>query len=259
MSIVSKEQDWFQPIKNIGTSLLHYRTRQIGRASLFMPKAAPTMQNSPIRIQRTKSGIFRERHRIFKRAFDLAVCFLTAPMILAAISTIALLIWIEDRRNPFFVQERIGKGGKPFQMYKFRTMVSNSAAIFEQIKHLNEVQWPAFKMKNDPRITRVGKFLRRTSLDELPQLWNVVKGEMSLVGPRPNSFKPELYHALWQHERLEVLPGMTGLWAVEGRSDLSFNEWVLLDISYISQQSIAFDLNILWRTLESVLWQRGAY
>ena len=182
----------------------------------------------------------------------LAVCLLT-------IGTIALLIWIEDRDAPFFLQERVGKGGKPFKIYKFRTMVPNATEIFEQIKHLNEVEWPAFKMKNDPRITKVGKFLRRTSLDELPQLLNVLKGEMSLVGPRPNSFKPETYNALWQHERLEVVPGMTGLWAVEGRSELPFDEWALLDITYIEQQSLTFDIVILWRTLESVLRRKGAY
>jgi len=217
------------------------------------------VQRSSLRVVHKKSGIFQKRYRISKRLFDLTLVMLAMPVLLPVFLILAFGIWLQDRHSPLFVQKRIGLGGKPFNIYKFRTMLPNAAEILEQIKHLNEVEWPAFKMKNDPRVTPIGKILRRTSLDELPQIINVIKGNMSLVGPRPNTFDPETQYQLWQHERLEVVPGMTGLWQVSGRSDLDFEEWVLLDITYIEQQSLLFDLNILWRTIESVLRQKGAY
>jgi lipopolysaccharide/colanic/teichoic acid biosynthesis glycosyltransferase len=143
-------------------------------------------------------------------------------------------------------------------MYKFRTMVPNADALKENYRHLNELCWPDFKIKNDPRVTGLGRILRKTSLDELPQLLNVLKGEMSLVGPRPTSFPIETYQ-LWQTERLEVPPGITGLWQIIGRGSSNFDERLRLDIAYIERRCLLFDLIILIKTFASILQQRGVH
>ena len=142
-------------------------------------------------------------------------------------------------------------------MYKFRTMVANSEELKQTYAQLNELTWPDFKVSDDPRVTRAGRLLRKTSLDELPQFLNVLKGEMSLVGPRPTSFAVSTY-ALWQTERLEVLPGITGLWQVSGRSDVDFDKRLRMDIEYIAHRSLWLDLRILLRTPMVVFSQRGA-
>ena len=157
-----------------------------------------------------------------------------------------------------FVQQRTGKGGRRFSMYKFRSMVPNAEELKAKYAHLNELQWPDFKITNDPRITRLGRFLRKTSLDEIPQLFNVLLGDMSLVGPRPTSFGAETYK-LWQTERLDVLPGLTGLWQVEGRASLEFDDRLRLDIIYIERRSMMLDIVILFRTVyTAILKQQGA-
>jgi len=197
------------------------------------------------------------RYDRFKRLFDLAICFLLLPVALLVIGICALLIYMEDGGKIFLRQQRTGKGGNRFGMYKLRTMVPNAAELREQLLHLNELTLPDFKITNDPRLTRIGKFLRKTSLDELPQLFNVLRGEMSLVGPRPTSFAADTY-SLWQTERLEVLPGVTGLWQVSGRSDIDFDDRLKLDIEYIKTRSFRRDFSILVRTFIVVLARRGA-
>lgn len=163
-----------------------------------------------------------------------------------------------DSKGPvFFPQIRTGKGGREFKMYKFRTMVANANELKEKYQHLNTLTYPDFKIPNDPRITRVGSFLRKTSLDELPQLLNVMKGDMSLVGPRPTSFSSSTYD-LWQTARLGATPGITGLWQVSGRANIDFDERVRLDIEYIRSQSFWYDIKILFRTLRCVLERDGA-
>jgi len=137
-------------------------------------------------------------------------------------------------------------------------MVPNAEELKSKYAHLNELQWPDFKITNDPRITTVGKFLRKTSLDEIPQLFNVLKGEMSLVGPRPTSFGAETYK-LWQTHRLDVIPGLTGLWQIIGRAQLEFDDRLRLDIAYIERASLWFDINILFRTVIAVFQSRGAH
>lgn len=206
----------------------------------------------------SRSGLFRPSYAFSKRLFDLVICLLALPFVAPVIGLIGLAIWLEDRGSPFFYQTRTGYGDKSFRMLKFRTMVANAEEMKKQLMHLNELQWPDFKIKNDPRITKVGKFLRRSSLDELPQIFNILKGDMSVVGPRPTSFSSQRYQS-WQIERLEVKPGLTGLWQVSGRSDVEFDERVLLDIEYIEKQSFWLDLQILFRTFESVVHGHGAY
>lgn len=209
-------------------------------------------------IQHQSIRLFRKHYRIAKRIFDVALCLLGLPFILPVMGICAALIWLNNPGPILFRQQRTGKGGQRFTMYKFRTMVTNAEELKREYAHLNELTWPDFKITDDPRVTRIGRFLRKTSLDELPQVFNVLKGEMSLVGPRPTSFDVSTY-SLWHTERLEVLPGITGLWQVSGRSDLDFDDRLRLDIEYIEQQSLWLDIQILLRTVTTVFSQKGAY
>jgi lipopolysaccharide/colanic/teichoic acid biosynthesis glycosyltransferase len=196
---------------------------------------------------------------LVKRAIDLFLTLITMPFWLPIIGSIALLIRLTSPGAPvLFKQLRTGKGGRRFQMYKFRTMVPNAEELKAKYAHLNELQWPDFKITNDPRITPVGRFLRETSLDEIPQLFNVLRGEMSLVGPRPTSFGPETYK-LWHTHRLDVMPGLTGLWQIVGRARLEFDDRLRLDIAYIERASLWLDLHILIRTVLVVFERRGAH
>jgi lipopolysaccharide/colanic/teichoic acid biosynthesis glycosyltransferase len=194
-----------------------------------------------------------------KRIMDLTLVFLSMPFWGPALLGIALIIRVTSPGAPvLFTQLRTGKDGRRFRMYKFRSMVHNAEELKQKYAHLNELQWPDFKITNDPRVTKIGKLLRKTSLDELPQLLNVIKGEMSLVGPRPTSFGSETYK-LWQTERLDVVPGLTGLWQIFGRAQLEFDDRLRLDIAYIERRSIWLDINILVLTVIAVFRQRGAH
>jgi lipopolysaccharide/colanic/teichoic acid biosynthesis glycosyltransferase len=193
----------------------------------------------------------------FKRVFDLMVCVLLLPMALVAMALVALAIRIDSPGAIVFVQMRTGRDGRRFKMYKFRTMVQNAEELKASLQHLNILPPPDFKIIDDPRITRVGRFLRRTSLDELPQLVNVLRGDMSLVGPRPTSFHSSTY-SLWHTQRLEAPPGITGLWQVTGRNAMTFDERLRLDIFYIENRSFLLDLKILFQTFTTVLGRSGA-
>lgn len=198
-------------------------------------------------------------YRQAKRMMDLTLIFSSLVFVLPLLLLCALLIKIESPGGPvLFKQKRTGMGGQPFYMFKFRTMVPNAEEMKKELAHLNELQWPDFKITNDPRITRIGRILRKTSLDEMPQLLNVLRGEMSLVGPRPTSFSPKTYK-LWQTERLDVLPGITGLWQILGRGSMEFDERVRLDVAYIERRCLWLDFQILMRTFTAVLHQRGAH
>lgn len=209
-------------------------------------------------LERTPVKPIRGGYRITKRLIDVGICLLLLPLILPVMAVCAVLIWLDDPGPVVFAQLRTGQGGRRFRMYKFRTMQANAEELKRQYAHLNELTWPDFKISNDPRITRLGRFLRKTSLDELPQILNVLKADMALVGPRPTSFEASTYQ-LWHTERLEVAPGITGLWQVSGRSDIDFDERLHLDIQYIEQQSTWLDLCILVRTLGVLFSSRGAY
>src|SRR6185503_15280553 len=183
---------------------------------------------------------------------------LAAPLLLPLLAVCWAIVKAEMPSAPaLFVQLRTGRGGTRFRMYKFRTMVADAEALKPKLAAINERQWPDFKLVEDPRVTRLGSILRKTSLDELPQLLNVLKGDMSLVGPRPTSFGPETYK-LWQTSRLDVKPGLTGLWQIIGRAQLEFDDRLRLDIAYIERASLWFDINILVRTVVAVFEQRGA-
>jgi lipopolysaccharide/colanic/teichoic acid biosynthesis glycosyltransferase len=193
-----------------------------------------------------------------KRAFDLTFVCATAPFWLTSLALVALSVKISNPRWPvFFVQPRTGLGGRRFGMLKFRTMVPDAEDRKADLLHLNQLSWPDFKVARDPRVTRIGRILRKTSLDELPQVWNVLRGEMSLVGPRPTSFHPDTYEN-WHTVRLDVPPGLTGLWQVEARSSVEFDERLRLDVEYIRNQGFFYDLGILMRTVVAVLKARGS-
>lgn len=197
----------------------------------------------------------RTSYRILKRAVDVLVCLIALPVAVPLMALIALAIAVDTRGPIVFVQQRTGRGGARFPMLKFRTMVRDAEELKASLQHLSIVPYPDFKVIDDPRITRVGRVLRATSLDELPQLLNVLAGHMSLVGPRPTSFAPTTY-SLWHTRRLEVRPGLTGLWQVQGRTGLSFDERLRLDVRYIDHCCLPVDLWIMVATVRSVV-QRG--
>ena len=172
---------------------------------------------------------------------------------------IALAIKLSSRGPVFFVDRRIGVGEREFPMLKFRTMVADAAELQETLEERNEATGALFKMRDDPRVTGVGRVLRRLSLDEIPQIVNVLRGEMSLVGPRPLPLRDYELLEDWHHARYAVLPGMTGLWQISGRSGLNFDDLVRLDFTYIENWSIWLDISIIAKTIPAVLTRRGAY
>jgi len=194
-----------------------------------------------------------------KRLFDFALSLAALVALTPLFLIVALFIKLTDRGPVFFVQKRMGLGKRRFALYKFRTMVQDAEARLREIEHLNEVSGPVFKIKDDPRITTVGKFLRKTSIDELPQLINVFRGDMSLVGPRPLPVRDyEGFDQDWQRRRFSVRPGITCLWQVNGRSSIPFERWMELDMEYIDKWSLWLDLKILAQTIPAVLRGSGA-
>jgi exopolysaccharide biosynthesis polyprenyl glycosylphosphotransferase len=194
-----------------------------------------------------------------KRAIDLLLVILAAPAALFLSALVAIAIKLDSPGPVIFAQTRIGRGERPFTVFKFRTMVVDAEARKAELAALNEADGPLFKIRADPRLTRIGGFLRRYSIDELPQLWNILLGEMSWVGPRPPTPDEVAQYEEWHRRRLEVLPGLTGLWQVLGRSDTSFDEMVRLDIYYAESWTPGLDLRIILQTIPAVLAGRGAY
>jgi len=196
--------------------------------------------------------------RVAKRSLDLIGSLVGLVVLAPFLAGVALLIRLVDGSPVLFRQPRAGVRGRPFMIVKFRTMTPDADARRPMLRLVNEVSGnAAFKLHNDPRTTRLGRILRKTSIDELPQLWNVLLGHMSLVGPRPHPFDDVAGYASWQYRRLDVKPGMTGLWQVTARADLSFDRWVELDLTYIDNWSLGYDLKLLAQTIPAVLRQEG--
>ena len=194
-----------------------------------------------------------------KRLLDFV---LGAAALLVALPVVAAAaVWIKlDSPGPVFHRAvRVGRGGRKFTFLKLRSMQRDAEELRGLLLHLNQASGPAFKLHDDPRVTRAGRFLRKTSLDELPQLWHVVRGDMSLVGPRPPFPEEVERYEPWMLKRLSVRPGLTCLWQIKGRSDLSFDEWMRLDLEYVERMSLALDLKILLLTPAAVISGRGAY
>lgn len=183
-----------------------------------------------------------------KRCIDLISCLIASIVLIPVFLITAIAIKLESKGKVIFVQERVGYKGKIFKMYKFRSMVSNAEELKSKLLDKNEMSGPMFKMKEDPRITKVGKFIRKTSIDELPQLVNVLKGEMSLVGPRPSLPKEVNEFESWMLKRLEVKPGLTCYWQVQGRNDIGFEDWMRLDCKYVEDRCTLLDLKLIFKT-----------
>jgi len=197
--------------------------------------------------------------QLIKRTFDVVLSLAAALVLGPLFALMALLIKLTSPGPAFFIQERVGLNKRRFRLYKFRTMVPDAEGQLREVEHLNEVSGPVFKIKNDPRLTRFGKFLRKTSIDELPQLFNVLKGDMSLVGPRPLPVRDyEGFEQDWQRRRCSVRPGITCLWQVNGRSSIPFEKWMELDMEYIDHWSLGLDIKILAKTIPAVLKGAGA-
>jgi len=194
-----------------------------------------------------------------KRALDMVVVSFGLLASAPLLALIAIAIKIDSRGPVFYGQQRVGKDGRLFKMLKFRSMVTGAEQRIVDLAAHNEASGPMFKMRRDPRVTRVGRFIRRWSLDELPQLFNVLRGEMSLVGPRPPVPSEVTQYEEWQLGRLRAVPGLTGLWQVSGRSEVPFHDMVRLDLHYIRNWSLSLDIEILLRTIPAVLTSRGAY
>lgn len=202
----------------------------------------------------------QKSYLVAKRMVDIFGASLGLLFLSPLFLVIAVLIKINDPQGSvFFKQIRIGKNGRPFHMYKFRSMVSNSEELLSQLLSRNEIGGAMFKIKDDPRITKVGRVLRKLSLDELPQLWNVLRNEMSLVGPRPALPREVEQYSPYDQQRLLVVPGCTGLWQVSGRNALNFDQMVELDLQYIKNRSIWLDFALLFKTVRVVLFSDNAY
>lgn len=198
-------------------------------------------------------------YSFFKRCFDVIASILGIIVLFIPMLIVLILVKIDcPSASPIYIQDRIGKNGKPFKFYKFRSMVPNAENMLDTLLDKNEIEGPAFKMKDDPRITRFGRIIRCTSIDELPQLWNVLKGDMSLVGPRPPLPREVALYNEYHFQRLAVTPGITCYWQVQPkRNSLSFEKWLELDLQYISKRSFLVDLEILFKTVGAVCGLEG--
>lgn len=193
-----------------------------------------------------------------KRLIDVTLSLVFVILLLPLWVILPIIIKRDSPGPALYFHERVGRHGRRFTMYKFRTMVVGADTMQDRVMHLNEMDGPVFKIQDDPRFTGIGRFLRTTSIDELPQLFNVLKGDMSLVGPRPPIIKEVLQYQPWQKKRLSVIPGITCLWQVTGRNEIKFEEWMQLDLQYIENWSLSLDLKILLRTVVAVLARKGA-
>lgn len=201
----------------------------------------------------------RKHYWILRRAQDILFSGLALLVLWPVMLITALVICIDSPgASPIFAQDRVGRDGKRFRFYKFRSMIPNAEEKLEELLEQNEMEGPVFKIKDDPRITRVGRFIRKTSIDELPQLWNILKGDMSIVGPRPPLPREVEQYNAYQRQRLYVTPGLTCYWQIQPhRNDLSFDEWLELDIRYIKECSLRNDWKIIFKTFGAVFGMRG--
>lgn len=198
-------------------------------------------------------------YEICKRGIDIIGAGSGLLLLSPVIVVVACAVKFTSKGPIFFSQKRVGKNGKIFDMYKFRSMVVNAEELKEKLAHQNEMSGPMFKMKDDPRVTKIGKFIRKTSLDELPQLWNVLKGDMSLVGPRPSLPKEVKQFEKWMYKRLTVKPGLTCYWQVSGRNNIDFEDWMKLDISYVEDRNLWIDIKLIFKTVLVLFGDKNAH
>lgn len=197
-------------------------------------------------------------YRAVKRAIDIIGSLCALAILAIPMAIVALIIYFDDKGNPIFSQIRLTENGKPFKMYKFRSMCMDAEARFAEVQKENESDGLAFKSEHDPRITKIGRFLRKTSIDELPQLWNILKGDMSIIGPRPPLPREVVLYTPEQMDRLLVKGGLSCICQVEGRSDMEFDKWVESDVRYIKERSLSKDISLFFRTIGVVVKRKGA-
>ena len=196
---------------------------------------------------------------ILKRIIDIIGSIISIVLVSPVLLVTAVLIKLESKGRIFFSQTRVGLHGKEFKIYKFRSMVDGAEALRKSIEHKNEMSGPMFKVRGDPRITKIGRFIRKTSIDELPQLINVLKGEMSLVGPRPSLPSEVEKFEAWMLKRLEVKPGLTCYWQVSGRNNICFEDWMKLDIDYVNNRNMQLDIKLIFKTIILLFGDKNAY
>ncbi len=198
-------------------------------------------------------------YEICKRTIDIIGAGLGLILLSPIIAIVACAVKVTSKGPVFFSQKRVGKNGELFEMYKFRSMVVNAEELKENLEDKNEMSGPMFKIKDDPRITKVGKFIRKTSIDELPQLWNVLKGDMSLVGPRPSLPKEVEQFDNWMFKRLSVRPGLTCYWQVSGRNNIDFEDWMKLDCRYVDERNLWIDIKLIFKTVFVLFGDKNAH
>lgn len=206
----------------------------------------------------TSQDLHKPIYEFFKRILDV-ICSAVALIVLSPVFLVTALAVRSDGGPAFYKQTRVGKNNTHFEMYKFRSMCKNAENLQDDLMKYNEMDGPVFKIKGDPRITKVGKFIRKYSIDELPQLLNIVKGDMSIVGPRPPLVREVEQYNSYQMQRLLVTPGLTYFWQAYGRSNLSFDDWMDMDMKYIKRRNIFLDIKLIVKTVFAVIFKRGAY
>ncbi|OJG81653.1 exopolysaccharide biosynthesis polyprenyl glycosylphosphotransferase [Enterococcus ratti] len=228
------------------------------RENIEVTKELQKQFNPKIQFYRVKLEQ-KKIYEISKRILDIVLSFIGLVVLSPLLLWIALKIYLDEPGQPiFFSQNRVGKNKRLFKIYKFRSMCVDAEKKLPALLYKNEVEGAMFKMKEDPRITKFGKFIRKTSMDELPQLWNVLKGDMSLVGPRPPLPREVAQYTPYDEQRLLVKPGCTGLWQINGRSNVNFSEMVSLDLEYIEKRSLSMDFKIIYRTVFVIFHPEGA-
>lgn len=231
--------------------ILHFNKAQLDKLALGVSE---TLKSSPETVK-PGGGLF---YRIVKRTADIVLSSFALLVLSPLFLVIAAIIVIDDKGSPFFKQYRLTENGKPFYMLKFRSMYTDAEERFKEVQKLNETDGLAFKMDNDPRVTKVGRFIRKTSIDELPQLINIIKGDMSIIGPRPPLPREVINYTPRQMNRLVVKGGLSCYCQCSGRSDMPFDEWVESDIKYIKERSLLVDMKIIFKTMVAVIKRDGA-
>ena len=250
-----------EAVKNLGWRLEESRT-QIILVSSLTNVAGPRIRMRPVEglpLMHVDLPNFDGGHHVVKRMMDIILSAVALIVLLPAFAVLAIIVKKDSRGPVFFAQQRVGRSGEPFKMYKFRSMVVDAEARLEALRDQNEGAGHLFKLKNDPRVTNVGRWMRKYSLDELPQLLNVLKGDMSLVGPRPPLASEVAQYEKETVRRLYIKPGVTGLWQTRGRNDLPMDESIRLDLYYVENWSVTGDIMIMWRTVKVMIKPEGAY